>query len=100
MEKIKLYNKQMFELVPMGITTNIYNQTRQFSFISNLNYGEIESAFNNAENISKIEYLSVSNELLKTYIDCIGLKMLSKEFNKEYEDGKFADVYKVELEIN
>ena len=98
MEKIILNNGESFELIPMGITTNIFNKTRKFSFISELGYVEIESAFR-TENISKIEYYSASDELLKTYEDCVNLKMIAKEFNKEYEDDKFADVYVVELEI-
>lgn len=100
MEKIKLNNEQIFELIPMGIDTNLYGKTRRFSFISELEYGDIEEAFNSTENISKIEYLSVSDELLKTYTDCISLKMLSKEFNKQVEDGVVADVYTVVLETN
>lgn len=97
MEKIKINNGQIFEAIPMGIDTNIFESTRKFSFISDSSYGEVETSFK--DNIAKIEYLSVSAELLKAYTDCIGLKMLSKEFNKEYEDGKFADVYTVVLEI-
>lgn len=98
MEKIKLDNGIEFDIVPMGIETNTFNKTRKFKFISELVYGEIEGSFN-IENISRIEYLSVADELLKTYTDCINLKMIAKEFNKEYEDGKFADAYIVVLEI-
>lgn len=99
MEKIKLNNNLEFELIPMGIETNNYNKTRKFSFISELEYGDIERAFSE-DNISEIEYLSASSELLKTYTDCVKLKMMAKEFNKQYEDGLFSDVYTVELEIN
>jgi hypothetical protein len=96
METIKLNNNQEFEIIPMGIDTNLFEKTRKFSFISTLGYGEIETAFN-TENINKIEYLSASDELLKTYDDCVSLKMLSKEFNKQVEDKVIADVYTVVL---
>lgn len=98
MEKIKLNDSQIFEIIPMGINTNIFEKTRKFSFISDLNYTEIETAFQ-LKNISKIEYYSVGDELLKTYTDCVSLKSLTKEFNKEYEDSKFADIYTVVLAI-
>ena len=45
MEKIKLNNEQIFDLIPMGIMSNIYDKTRSFSFVSNLGYGDIETAF-------------------------------------------------------
>ena len=98
MEKIKLNNKQTFDIIPMGIGTNKYEKKRFFSFIADLGYSDIENAFNKA-NISKIDYYSSVGELLKTYTDCISLKVLSKELDKEYEDGKFADIYTVKLEI-
>lgn len=97
MEKIKLGNKQTFEILPMGISTNVFEKTRTFSFISDLGYSEVEIAFQ-PENISQIEYYSIADELLKIYADCAALKSLTKEFGKEYEDGKFADVYTVVLE--
>ena len=99
METIKLNNDQVFEIIPMGIETNIYDKIRKFSFLSDLGYGGIETAFN-TENISKIIYYSASNDLLKTYTDCLYLKALSKEFNRQIEDGVFANVYTVELTIS
>ena len=96
MEKIKLNNGQIFEIVPMGIDTNMFEKTRKFSFVSDLGYGDIETAFS-VGNIGKIEYLSTADELLKAYTDCKSLKMLSKEFNKKVEDKVVADVYTVEL---
>ena len=99
MEKIKLKNEEVFEIVPMGIETDLYNKTRTFSFISELGYAEIETAFT-TQNLSKIEYLSSTDELLKTYIDCVVLKSLTKEFGKEVEDGVIADVYSVDLELD
>lgn len=99
MEKIKLSNGQMLKIIPMGIETNTYDKTRRFSFVSALGYTDIETAFN-TENISKIEYLSSTDELLKTYTDSIILKSLTKEFDKQVEDEVVADVYSVELEIS
>lgn len=99
MEKIKLKNEEVFEIVPMGIETDLYNKTRTFSFISELGYAEIETAFT-TQSLSKIEYLSSTDELLKTYMDCIILKSLTKEFDKQVEDDVIADVYSVELVIS
>jgi len=99
MEKIKLYNGHVFEIIPMGIETNKFEKTRKFSFVSVLSYEDIESEFSDEENISRIEYYSAAGDLLKTYSDCVSLKMLAKEFNREYEDGKFADVYTVLLNL-
>lgn len=99
MEKIKLNNRDEFELIPMGIDTNDYEKKRIFSFISELGYNDIETDFASNENIGKIEYYSASDELLKTYDDCITLKSIRKEFNRQVEDDIIADVYSVELEI-
>jgi len=99
MEKIRLNNGQIFELIPIGIETDVLKKRRKFSFVSELGYAEIEATFS-VDNITSIDYLSADNEVLKIYTDCNGLKMIAKEFNKEYEDGKFADVYTVVLEIN
>jgi len=99
MEKIKLNNGQIFNIIPMGINTNEYGKSRKFSFTSDLGYGEIEIAFS-MENIRKIEYLSTADEILKTYIDSISLKSLSKEFDKQVEDGIIADVYSVMLNLS
>lgn len=99
MEKIKLNNGTEFEIIPMGINTNNYIKQREIKFISDLTYSEIEVVMTNMDNISKIEYYSSADELLKVYTDCKAIKKLSKEYSKEYEDGKFTDVYTVVLEI-
>ena len=98
METIKLNNGQAFEIIPMGIDANAFEKIRVFSFVSELGYGEIETAFN-AENIGNIQYLSDHDELLQTYTDCIALKSLSKEFGKQIEDSITADVYSVVLTL-
>ena len=94
MESIKLNDGKVFEIIPMGITTS--EKTRKYSFVSELGYEEIETAFN-TENISSIQYLSDHGELLKTYSDCTILKSLSKEFGRQIEDALVADVYSVVL---
>lgn len=99
MEKIKLVNGQIFEIIPVGIVTKDYEKIRMFSFISTLGYGEIENAFSNVSNIQTIEYYSATDEILKTYTDCISLKSITKEFNREIEEGKYSDVYSVILVI-
>lgn len=99
MEKIRLKDEQIFEIIPMGIETSAYEKVRKFSFASDLNYAEIETTFS-TDNICKIEYYSEANELLKTYTDCTSLKSLSKEFSKQVEDDVISDVYSVVLEVS
>ena len=99
MEKIKLKDKKVFDIVPMGINTDKFNKKRKFSFITDKTIEEIETDFKNVDSISKIEYLSNADELLKEYTDCKQLKSISKEFNKEVENGIFSDVISIELEI-
>ena len=101
METIKLANDFVLEIIPMGITTVREGdfKGRAFSFVSDLSYQEIETEFNNKQSISSIRYFSGAGHLLKTYTDCIALKSLTKEFNKEYEDGIIADVYTVVLAL-
>lgn len=100
MEKLKLVDGQTFNLVPMGISTNNFDKVRQYSFVSDaLSYEDIESAFANNGNINRIEYYSASDTLLKVYEDCVALKSVTKEFNKQIEDGIFGDIYIVTLSI-
>lgn len=94
MEKIKLVNGKVFELIPMGINTNIFMKERTFSFISD--YKEIENEFGE-ENISSITYISKGGDVLKEYNDCIYLKKVIKEFGKQIEDGVVRDIYTVVL---
>lgn len=98
MEKIKLTNGQILDIIPMGICMNMYERTRTISFVSNLGYADIESAFE-TPNIENIEYLSAAGDLLKTYSDCTGLKSLTKEFGRQVEDSIVSDVYTVVLTI-
>jgi hypothetical protein len=78
MEKIKLNNETVFEIIPLGITSFDIQKRRSFSFISELPYDEIEANFKIPENIASIQYLSESDEVLTTYADCVSLKILSK----------------------
>lgn len=96
MEKIKLINGKIFDLIPMGINTNILTKERTFSFISNLDTEEVEKEFGES-NVSKIYYLSSSGDVLKQYNDCVSMKKISKEFRKQIEDGVIKDVYTVVL---
>ena len=97
MEKIKLKDDTILELIPMGITTKSFEKKRTFRFMSEMDYNDVETAFV-SENVAEIEYLSASDDLLKVYTDNLSLISLTKEFNREIEDGVFSDVYIVVLE--
>ncbi|MDF2906849.1 MAG: hypothetical protein K0R34_2170 [Herbinix sp.] len=81
MEKIKLSNGVIFEITPMGITSLDVQKRRSFNFASELSYDEIETEFKNPDNIASIQYLSEADEVLKTYADCVSLKILSKNID-------------------
>ena len=97
LEKIKLKDDTILELIPMGITTKSFEKKRTFRFMSEMDYNDVETAFV-SENVAEIEYLSASDDLLKVYTDNLSLISLTKEFNREIEDGVFSDVYIVVLE--
>jgi hypothetical protein len=78
MEKIKLSNEVTFEIIPLGITSLDIQKRRSFSFKSELPYDEIEACFKTPDNIASIQYISEADEVLMTYADCVGLKILSK----------------------
>jgi hypothetical protein len=78
MEKIKLSNEAIFEIIPLGITSLDIQKRRSFSFKSDLPYDEIEANFKNSDNIASIQYLSEADEVLMTYADCVSLKIISK----------------------
>lgn len=87
MEKIKLKDGTILNLVPMGIQDN--KKRRRFTFFAELT--NIEEIFTE-DNISRIEYLSVADEVLAVYVDCVSLKL----FTKDIENG----TYTVELSLD
>jgi hypothetical protein len=89
MEKIKLTNGQEFFIVPMGITSA--EKRRSFIILSDLQFTEIETAFSDS-NITSIQYLSETGEILATYNDCITLKTMARDL--EY------GTYTIELSID
>ena len=98
MEKVKLKNGTLFDIVPMGISQS--DKIRTIKFISSLPYVEIEALFDSTNNVSNIQYLSELDEVLATYLDCVILKSLSKAKNVVIDDSLTADIYTVELSID
>ena len=92
MEKIRLKNRQEFELLPVGISDNMVTKRRKFAFITELAYDDIYHAFADSDNISVIEHLSDAGEVLKAYADCVGLKQITRNV----ENGSYI----VELSVD
>lgn len=90
-EKIRLNNGQEFELIPMGIVDNIVTKRRKFTFKSDLDYGDVEAQFAD-DNVAKIEHLNSEGEIMRTYLDCVSLKSLSRDID--------AGTYTVELSVD
>lgn len=86
MEKIRLKSGQEFDLVPVGIRED----AKRRSFIIYAD-GNIENAFSES-NIDRIEYISESGEVLKTYLDCVKTVAIGKDI----ENG----TYTVEVSID
>ncbi len=80
MEKISIGGR-MFDLAPNGIVTT--DKKRSFTFISDLPSEDIEAI---CSDLPRIDYLSESGEILKTYYDCIDLKAISRDL----ENGTYT----------
>lgn len=89
MEKIKLKNGQLFDLVSMGITSS--DKRRSFTFTSTLAFTDIELSFTDS-NVSNIQYLSATDEILASYTDCVTLKSLLRDI----EGGTYTAVISVD----
>lgn len=98
MEKIKLKDGTLFDIVPMGISQS--DKVREIKFISTLPYAEVEALFDDVENIENIQHLSDANEELETFADCVAYKYLGKAKNVQINDSLTADVFTVELSID
>jgi hypothetical protein len=88
MEKIKLSNGTIFEIIPMGITET--EKRRSISFNSDLTYTEIEDNLRNTNNINCIQYISASDDVLVSYADCGALKKLSKDIDSGVYTAEFS----------
>ena len=75
MEKIKI-NEIEFELIPMGI--NSTDKIRSIEVYSNMSFSNIETAF---ADVSHIEYLTETGDVLATYLDGVGLKSITKNLD-------------------
>lgn len=78
MEKLKLNNGTILELSPMKL--DIIDKLFKVTVITELNYLELEEILLNIDNISKIQHLSESDEILTTYSDCVGFKTMSRDY--------------------
>lgn len=82
MEKIKVNNRE-FELAPMGIKET--DKRRSFTISTDLACSTIEKSFTD---VSNIQYLSESGEVLAAYLDGVGTKSITKDL----EDGTYTIV--------
>jgi hypothetical protein len=78
MEKIKINNVE-FALLPMGIAET--DKLRSFIVSTTLKNDEILSAISN---ISVIEYISESGEVLQTYLDGVKAKSIINHLDGTY----------------
>jgi hypothetical protein len=78
MEKIKINNVE-FALLPMGIAET--DKLRSFIVSTTLTNDEILSAISN---ISVIEYISESGEVLQTYLDGVKAKSIINHLDGTY----------------
>lgn len=99
MEKIRLKNGQVFDIIPMSINTNNNTKSRLFKIISALSSNEIKEIFTK-DNIAIIEYILEDGTINKTYYDCVSLKGTSVEYDAQVDENITADVYTVELSID
>lgn len=82
MEKIKIEANE-YELVVNGITES--DKSRTFTVKSDADYTEIEEVFSD---ISNIQCVSESGEVLAGYYDGVGLKSITRD----YEAGTYTVV--------
>jgi hypothetical protein len=78
MEKLRLNNKE-FELEVMGIHESDASKVRSFVIVSELHYEEIKEAF---KEVSEIEHLSESGDILRSYFDGVAVKTIEVDFEK------------------
>ena len=100
MERIKLKNNQEFELIPMGITNDNLGKIRKFMFVSELSYEELKSCFSNKSNVGEIDIVSNDGTVLKSYMDCVGLKSITFTVDYKISDEDIRDIYIIELSTN
>lgn len=74
MEKLKLSNGTEFELVSMGISNT--QDTRTFTFKSELTMNEVNQIFSNTDNLETVEYISAYETTLAVYNDLVIMKTL------------------------
>lgn len=100
MEKIRLANNTELELIPNGLHTDDYGKRRTFTFISEKSYSEVEAELLNGTNLATVTYLDEAGEPIKTYADCVKLKILAKEKDRQITDDLIADVFIAEISVD
>lgn len=92
MEKVKI-KENVFDLLPMGIKES--NKQRELIIASELPYSDIELAF---ADVTSIQYLSETDEILISYLDGVKLKSISKDFeNSTYTIAISTDPVEMKL---
>lgn len=97
-EKIRLSNKQEFELIPMGISNS--GNSRSFRLITTLSHEEVKALFLDTNNISQIEYILADGTVDRTYLDCTSLKSVNSLLNYKIDDSNVHDVIEVVLNVS
>lgn len=93
-EKLKLFNGQEFDLIPMGIVTDDAKKVRYFKFTSELTHEELKAIFFDSTNLANIDYIQ-EDGAIKTYQDCVKMLVLSFVPNYQVDDNTTADIYVV-----
>ena len=94
MEKIRLSNNTEFELVPNGIDSDYYKKRRTFTFVSEKSHAEVYATFLDTANLATVTYLDEAGEPNKTYADCVKLKVLATERDRQITDELITDINK------
>jgi hypothetical protein len=78
MEKIRISNTE-FDLIPMGI--NSTEKVRSITTSTSLSHDEIVLALSD---VSTIQYISESGEILQTYLDGVKAKSITNHLDGTY----------------
>lgn len=89
MEKFKFGTNEV-NVVPNGIENDIFNKRRKYYFKTDLSYPEVEAILTNPDNLTSVQYIAENGDILSTYSDCVGLKVLSKDLDTGTYTAEFS----------
>jgi hypothetical protein len=92
MEKIRV-NNNIFDLLPMGIVEN--GKSRSFTISTGLSNDAILTAISD---VSNIEYLSETGEVLQTYLDGVKAKSITNHLDGTYTIEISIDAVEMQLQ--